>query len=146
MEPLNKELVDQSAQENIDRILEIIKEKCEKTPSGKIRGYLLLGDTQDVLSREEVRKIQVRRKDEEIPARFGSSVCGESNSEKCVLVGIMLSYIIHYKLMDELIKYPFKKLRLTYADMQEYLYDETKFWKYKKTGYVIPFLKVNIEW
>lgn len=146
MGSLNKELVDQSTQENIDRILEIIKEKYEKTPSGKMQGYLLLGDAQDILSREEVRKIQVRRKDEEPPARFGSSVCGESNSEKCVLVGIMLSYIIHYKLMNELTKYPFKKLQLTFADMHEYLYDETKFWKYKKTGYEIPFLKLNIEW
>lgn len=143
---LDKELIDQSAQENIDRILKIITEKYEKSPSGKIQGYVLLGDVQDLLSREDVRKIQVRRKDEEIPARFGSNICSECDLDRCILIGVMLSYIIHYKLMEELTKYPFKKLSITYADMQEYLYDEKKLWKYRKTGYEIPFLKINIKW
>lgn len=146
MPNLDKEAVDRTARERTECILKLIKEKYESSPTGKIQGYVLLSEARDVFSKKDLRKLRIYQKEEERIARLGSNLCADFTPERHAMVEILLSYIIYCDLMRELKEYPFTKLDISFDDMQEYHYDENRFFKYKKTGYEIPLFKLNIEW
>lgn len=146
MPELNKKIVDDSARERTECILKIIKEKYESSPTGKIQGYVPLSEAHDVLSKKDIRKLRIYQKEEERIPRLGSNICTDFTPERHAMIEILLAYIIYCNLMNELKNYPFKRLDIFFDDIQEYQYDENRFFKYKKTGYEIPLFKLNIEW
>lgn len=142
----NSEVLNNEMNEITCHFLQIIRERYEKSDSGKIRGYLLMNETGDLLTKKELRKIQIREDDENPPPYLGRSMCCDPDPDRRTLNNFLIAYNINNELRAELKKYNFKKLSLLFFHVNEYRYYKDKFWKIRKTEYEIPLMEVKIDW
>ena len=126
--------------------LQIIRERYEKSESGKIRGYLLMNETSDLLTKKELRKIQIREDDENPPPYLGRSMCCDPDPDRRTLNNFLIAYNINNELRAELKKFNFKKLSIYSLHINEYRSYKDKFWKIRKTKYGIPLMEIKIDW
>ena len=146
MEYDNNEASNNGINEIARHCLQVIRERYEASESGKIRGYLLMNETSDLLTKKELRKIQVREDDENPPPYLGRAMCCDPDPYKRILNNYLIVYKINVEMLAELKKYNFKKLSLFCYHANEYRYYKDRFWKIRKTEYGIPIMEVKIDW
>lgn len=146
MESYDKKETTKELHEITKQYLKIIEEKRRNTPTGKIEGYLLLKNSGDMYTKKDLRRLRVRAEGEESLSYAGYALHDYVKPEKLILMNLVLSYKVHNELRQELDKRDYTKVNISSVQIPEYIYRSDRFWKYKKTGYEIPFLKVCIEW
>ncbi len=143
---MDKELLDKGIAESTECLAEIIKRAFEKSASGLIKGYLTLDSEHSVIQKKDVRKICRSGQESCLPVRRGSIICYEPDERIWTATSILVSYVVRNNLVERFKDYAFKDFSIRPECFTEYSYREKKFLKYRKTGYDLTFLQVNIEW
>ncbi len=144
---MDKELLDSNVEESLQGLIAVIKMEYEKSPAGRLKGYLVRNPGHCILQKKEVKSICCVDADAGIPFDRGSVIYCEPETGLMWTLGAMVtSYAVRYKLEAAFQDYNFKKFQIRSERFVEYKCDKTKLWRYSKTGYEVPFFKVDIEW
>ncbi|MCM1092156.1 MAG: hypothetical protein NC092_01635 [Butyrivibrio sp.] len=140
------ESLDNDIVESTERLINIIKKECEKSPSGVINGYLVPNPERCIIQKKEVHMLCITEDDSCPPFRRGSIVCNEPLERIWTLAAMVVAYNVVNRLRAEFKDCGFKKFSIQSITFCEYKYDKRKILRYRKTDYEIPFFKVCIRW
>lgn len=143
---MDRQILSENVEESAAGLIAIIKEEFEKSPSGRIKGYLVLEGDRHIIQKKEIRHFSRIYNEKDIDAVRGSVICREPNEEARVLVAALGGYLVYLHLRDEFKDYPFKKFETHLKMFPEYRYYPDKIWKDRKTNYEVPFFKADIRW
>lgn len=142
---LNKQIED-SAEKGTRYVTELIKKEYENNSSRAIKGYTIWNVPCGIITMQEVKKLCILDKDKVgVPYRE----CGDDDEEKMniwVMSAMLIAYMIANNVRAAFKDYDFKKFMITSESFREYRYCKDKFWKYRRTGYLVTFIKMDIEW
>ncbi len=124
----------------------LIKKEYQNNPSGIIKGYSLPGIPCDIVPKQAAKNLCIVDKDIKGTLYRNEIEDNDVNMNRWVLTAFMICYSVCNNLRVEFKDYNFKTFYVSSECFTEYRYRENKLWKYRRTGYEIPLLKVNIEW
>lgn len=141
-----KKQIEDTAEEGTRYLTELIKKEYENSSSHAINGYTIWSAPCGIITKREVKKLRIIDKDKVgVPYRE----CGDDDEEKMnrwVMSSMLIAYMITNNVRAAFKDYNFKKFIITSENFNEYRYCKDKFWKYRRTGYLVTFIKLDIEW
>lgn len=139
-------IVDLDVTETTTHLANFIRQKYAENTSGMLKGYLVSDEKQGVISQEE-RKIYFALGTKEVLSPYHGSVkCSETGYLTRSLTAMIIAYAVRNNLMELFRDYPFKKFEIKLETYPKYRYEKNRFWKYRKTGDDLCFLKIDMEW
>lgn len=138
-------IIDYNVIETTALLAQIIRQKYEETTYGSLKGYLVPDVTHSIISRSERKYFSAFGRETLSPCH-GSVKCSETGWRTRSLTAMIIAYSVRNNLMDIFRDYPFKKFEIEIETFPKYRFTEKKFWRYRKTGDDLSFLKANIKW
>lgn len=139
-------LVETDINESTIRLAQIICRKYEEHTSGTLKGYLVMDDLRGVIAKKERKFYSATSGNRSYASCFGSIKCSEIKPFTRTLKAILIAYSVRNNLLKLFEDFPFKKFEIELESYPKYDYKENRFFKYRKTGDDISFLKIDMKW
>jgi hypothetical protein len=134
------------AAETTEYLIPIIQKAYEQSPTGNLKGYLVMDEELGVVTRKQLKAISSIDENGNALSCHGSVKCTETNPQLHTLNAILVGYVVKDCLIDHFKNQTFKKFEIILECLPEYRYSEKRRIKYRRTGENLLYMRVNIKW
>ncbi len=134
------------AAETTEYLISIIQKAHEQSPTGKLKGYLVMDEQLGVVTHKQLKAISSIDENGNALSCHGSVKCSETNPRTHTLNAILVGYLVRESLTEHFQNQNFKKFDIDLECLPEYRYSANKKIKYRRTGEELLYMKVNIKW